>query len=186
MIDAFLGDDRTQAPADPGRDPAAWVSSLVPEVPVPSGPGASSGAVAGVCLVSPHPTRRAIRLVALILALILGQVSTVGNVAAREEVPLPGDILRAASTIRVVSDSRVCVDRVLNGSIQLSDGRPFVSFDDVAWDDPDDDDDETDEPITWLEEMDRYLCLTASEISFAPAWTETPSSPFFASQRLRC
>ncbi len=174
----FLGDDRPVAPAHPERGSAARASSRVP------GPGERRGPATAVCPVSHRTTPRAIRWVALIWALSLGQVSTAGNVAAREEVPSPSDLLRAVSTLRVVSDPRLRVYRFPNGSIQPSSGRPFAFSDDVAWDDPGSNDEEVDESITCFSETVCYL--TVIEVRSAPTCTEIRSTPFLQPQPLRC
>jgi len=204
MRTTFLGDDRAEAPADPVRGPVVWVSSLVRQVCVSSGPGSWRGTVATVCLVSPCLTQRVIRLVVLIWALLLGHASLAGRVAAREEACAPDGPDLAATVDRVVSDSLTRVAQLEHGSRLRSLKRHGVGSkiahrynpdcdDETSRDSDDDDDtsddlnddDEPDVPFTvWLQDMVRYLI--ALEAESAPAWTETPYSPFPTHRRLRC
>jgi len=200
----FLGDDRAEAPADPVRDPVVWVSSSVRQVSVSSGPGSWRGTLAAVCLVSPSRTQRVIRLVALIWALLLGHASVAGSLAAREEARAPHSPDLAATVDPVVSDSHTRVAPSEHGARPRSLKRHGVGSKIALWNNPDCDDeasrdsdddddtshdlndvDETDVPILFcLQDMVRYLIVLEAES--APAWTETPYSPFPTQQRLRC
>jgi hypothetical protein len=200
MRDAFLDDDRAQAPADPRRGPAAWVSSLAPEVPVPSGSTARNGTVAAVCLVPPLLTLLAIRLVTLVCALILGQASTSESLAARGEAPPPDGPVQAATAVTatpscsVTRSVRIRPHHGTNVVPHFLRPRSDDPNDDTTSDDPNDDDDAWDDlnaddnthvpVIAWRPEIVRYLIDL--EAGYAPASTRPPSSPFPTLQRLRC
>jgi hypothetical protein len=205
MRATFLGDDRAEAPADPVRAPVRWASSSVPEVCVSSGPSSWRGTVATACVVSPSRTQLVIRLVALIWALTLGHTSIAGSFEAREDAPGPKGPDLATTVDGVVSDSHTHVAQSEHGShgrsLKRHGTRSKVALwhnpdcDDETSKDSDDDDDtandlnvnddETDVPIIfWLQ--DRVHYLISLEAESAPAWTETPYSPFPTQQRLRC
>ena len=111
----------------------------------------------------------------------------------------------ATTVDRVVSDSHTRVAQSEHGSRPRSLKRHALSSKIALWYNPDcddetskdsdddddtsndlnDNDDETDVPIIfWLQDLVRYLIVLEAES--APAWTETPSSPFPTQQRLRC
>jgi hypothetical protein len=202
MRETFLGGHRAEAPAHPVQGPAAGVSSLMPKVPEPIGPGARHRRLAEVCLVRRRLTLLGISLVALPWALILGLASIAGNLAAREEASPPDGPGRTASTVRVQPGSPVRIPRLGGGSTLRSHKRstavpkivpPYNPNGDKTSDDPDNDDDAWDEPndsddtdvpiIAWFQEMVPSL--------FGPepapvTWTAPTSPPFLKRQRLRC
>jgi hypothetical protein len=194
--------DHAQAPADPERGPAARVSSLVPEVSVPSGPGARHGILVAVCLVPLRLTPLAVRLVALLWPLILGQMSVAGDLATRKEGPPSDSPVQTVSTGRGQSGSPVSVARFGIGSKlrphKRSHAFPKITCDDdpnddeasddpnddVVWDDRNDRDDTGMPVIGCLQEMVRNL--PPPEVESVPDSTAPPSSPLLTTQRLRC
>jgi hypothetical protein len=173
-----LGDHRAEAPADPVRGPVGWASS--------------------------SRMQRVTRLVALIWALILGQASVAGSLAAREVARAPKSPDLATTVDRVVCDSQTHVAQSEHGAHARSLKRHGTRSKIALWKNPDcddetsndtdddddtsndlNDDDETDVPIIfWLQDPVRYLI--AVEAGFAPSWTETLSSPFPMYRQLRC
>jgi hypothetical protein len=198
-------DDLVEAPADPGRDPAAGISSLMPEVPLPIGPGARPRLLAAGGAVEPRFGPLGMTLVALLWALIVGLASTAtSSLAVRKASPPSIAADEAATAVRVRPASPVHVARLRSGSILRSHKRPpalpriaaaYDPNDDATSDDPDeDDDDETskflDGPddtdgliIAWHQEMMHFLIAPDR----APvAWVAPFFSPLLTLQRLRC
>jgi hypothetical protein len=200
--EAFLDDHHAEAPADPEKGPAAWVSSLVPEATVPRGPGTRLRLLGAGRLVPPRLTPLGIRLLALLWALIVGQAAVAGNLATREEGPSPSNSVQTATTGKAQSGSPDRVDR-LGCGWTLRWHKRLHAFpriaplddpnDDETSDDPNDDDDawddlngddETDGPIiAWFRETVHHRYAP----EYAPiTWTAPPSLPFLMQRRLRC
>jgi hypothetical protein len=202
MRDAFLGEDCFRAPADPEKGPAAQVSSLVPEISAPSVSTARNGTVAVVRLQLPRLGFPALRSVAQIWVLTLGQAATAESPVAREGAPPPDGSVGITTAVcptppcppvarlaKIRHHGRTCVTphfprpRLYDPNDDVASDDPNDD-DDGDWEDPTADDNSNDSAIAWLPEMVRYL--TASEVGSAPAWAETPSSPFLTPHRLRC
>jgi len=200
-----LCDSRAMCLAPPGGKVAVSLSSLMPEMPAPSGGCVNARTVAAAYLNRPRLSVCIIRLVALVWILILGQSSFAGSYSPRHKArPHQRPIL--ASAVRIASHSHVCpaCERPENRSAvspceclleSLVTGFLDNPNDDETSDDPNDDDDawegldaddSTDVPTdVCFQDAVRYL--TDLELGSTPAWTETlTSSPFLAPQRLRC
>jgi cytoskeletal protein RodZ len=200
MTDGFLGDDRAQALADPGRGPVEGVSSLVPELPVPISPTARYGTVATVCPLLPRLALPAVRLITLIWALILWQAMTAESLAAQKEARPSGGPVAVKTGAQPTQSSPVARSAKIRRhgwkSVAPHFPRPHLDdpTDDETSDDPTDDDDNWEDVsaddntnelvIAWFPALVRYL--TAHEVGSSPALTETPSSPFPTPRRLRC
>jgi hypothetical protein len=194
---------RADVPADPEGGAAVRVSPAVPEITVPSGPGAKDGAVAAVCPIPARFSIHVICLAALFWTLVLGQPSLADSHPARgRSLPRLGPT-RGARALKFVTHCRWRVTGLERGSTLYSDKDHSGSFaidsaddpnDDETSDDPNDDDDawdnltadnDTDVRITvWLPEMVRYLIDL--EVGFAPASLHSLPAHFPTLQRLRC
>jgi hypothetical protein len=201
MRAVFLGGDRAVAPADPVRGPVAW---SVRKPALSGGARSFRGTDGPLPAASPCVSQRVIRSIALVWALVLGNLSMAGTLAAREGERAPHIPGTAVKVDCVTCDARTHVIQTEPGfhprSLKRHGARSKIALwhnpdcDDETSKDSDDDDDtsndvndddETDVPIMfWLEDPVRYLIVLEAES--APAWTETLASPFPTYRQLRC
>ena len=202
ITQTYLRVDPSRAPSHPGSGAAAWVSLRLSDAAVPSGSDARCGSGGAGCLVPPRLRLLAIGLVALTWALIVGQTSIAGGLAARVETPLPESAVPAAKDVGPTPLCPVARREKArhHGRLHVAPRFPRPRSEDLNDDetsgDPDDDDDDdttdyvngnddTNAPMTaWVQEIFRYRSDLESEAG--PTWTHTLSSAFPRLQRLRC